>query len=370
MRRKKIVIDANSITPLYINGYLTGVGRSTMELLKALDCIKPETFDIDVCTQNFHGLKLLFLKNLKYHHLYWSNKKIFHRIGRLFQLKKLLLGYDLYHVPHNTGECENLADTIFTIHDLIVYRYPEMWGLTDKDRNEYKRIASKCRHIVTCSETSKQDIVNFWGVEPWKVTVIPWGINREVFRYREDKDYLKSKGIYGDYFFSAACNHVRKNMLLLLKAFEKYVEDGGKSQLVLLGAISKELQDYKELIETNKIVCLYNVSDSELAALYSGAKVSIVTSLYEGFCFPILESIACGTPVICSRNSCLEEVGSDVVEYLYDDTPETLTKTLSSVDDKKKYDIVKHYDFEAHLSKYTWQKCAEQYVDMYKNLLK
>lgn len=368
-RRKKILIDANSVIPYYLKGYLYGIGRSTMELLRALDKLTSDKVDIEVCTQNIHGVKIRFLEKLKYHHLYLSNKRIFKKISKLLQLKKHLFGYALYHIPHNTDECEDLSKTIFTIHDLIVYHYPEMWGLTDKEKNEFKNLANKCRHIVTCSEASKKDIVKFWEVNPEKVTVVPWGINREIFRNSKDMSFLKQKGIEEGYIFCASCNHPRKNVPYLLEGYRRYFEQGGQSQLVLLAPIKDQIKDYEDLLNSNKIKCLYGISDSELVSLYSGAKVSVVPSKYEGFCFPILESLACGTPVICSRNSCLEEVGGDVVNYIDNGNPKTLAKLLLDADKKTKQDMMDFNSVERHLSNYTWEKCAMAYIKMYENLL-
>lgn len=82
------------------------------------------------------------------------------------------------HIPHNSDYTENIAKTIFTFHDLIAYRYPAMWGVNrDDDIFDFiKYLAQNCKAIVTCSESSKKDIIDILGVSERKVTAIPWGL--------------------------------------------------------------------------------------------------------------------------------------------------------------------------------------------------
>ena len=368
---KTLLIDINSITPLFTKGFLFGVGRSTYELIKALDNLEDIPFKIILYSQNTKGIGVKNLNTkFKTMHLWFPNRPKYNKIRDFFRLRKLISGYDLYHIPHNTDKTDDIRNTIFTIHDLIVMHYPEMWGLTDKDREEFKYIAKNCKSIVTCSEASKKDIVHFWNVPEQKVKVIYWGLDREKCKPNPNDTLFKSiPGIRNGFFFCASCNHERKNTPLLLGAFRKYIEKGGKHQLVLLSPSTKDIDDYKDLIDSNQLIIVRGIDDSMLISLYRNAVASIVVSLYEGFGFPVLESLGCHTQVICARNSSLTEVGGNVVDYLEDLSVESLASKLSSYDFiDKQYRIDKN-KVERHLSKFTWDKCAKEYVKFWAQLL-
>ena len=365
MKRKRLLIDINSIISYYTLGHTYGVGRSTFELLTALKEITDIPFDIVLFSQNIKGIGAKnFSSKFKDLHFYIPRRKPFTTIVNSMKLKKAVSGYDLMHIPHNTDQWEYLDRTIYTIHDLIVYRYPEMWGLTDKERVEHKRIADKCKAIVTCSEASRQDIINFWKCDPDKVTAIPWGVNRNVFS--PDNTVINEiESLGNNFFFSASCNHPRKRTDLILSAFRIYKEQGGHAQLVLLSPSGKDIKNYADLISSGDILIVRGISDKVLVKLYTQAKASIVASLYEGFGLPVLESLACHTQVICAKNSSLIEAGRDIVDYLDELSEECLAKKMISYDDITKDNTLDIPRIEKHLSNFTWLKCAEKYIQFW-----
>lgn len=367
MSHKTLLFDVTSIVPYYLFGHATGVGRSTMELVKELNKLSRSDlpFDLILYSQNIKGIGVRNLKTpFRKLHFYVPKRKPFTNIINTFRLKEKWSRCDLMHIPHNTDKWENIHKTIYTIHDLIVYRYPEMWGLTDADRKEQKYIADNCKAIVTCSESSRQDIIHFWGCPPEKVTVIPWGVNRDVFHHDEGSiDNIN--GLGKDFFFSSSCNHPRKQPGLILQAFEKYLNEGGKAQLVLLSPSLEDIKNYQYLIDSQKLILVSGIDDTTLVRLYSQAKATILASLYEGFGLPVLESLACGTQVICAYNSSLIEAGGTVVDYLKELTPECLTDAMLKYDDISKCDTLDNDAVEAHLSNFTWKKCVDSYIDFW-----
>ena len=367
--KKKILIDVDSVIPYFTKGCVSGVGRSTLELIKALNEIGDMPFKVVLYSQNIKGIGAKSLKTkFQNLHFYIPRRKPFTNIINYLGLKHLFSQYTLMHIPHNTDKWEDVRATIYTIHDLIVYRYPEMWGLTDEERMEHNYIARHCKAIVTCSESSRQDIINFWKCDPSKVTAIPWGVNRHIFSPDlssiQDIPYLSK-----DFFFSSSCNHPRKQASLMLKAFKEYMDRGGRNQLVLLGPKESEIIPYNDLIEKKKLIIIRNISDATLVRLYSQAKATIVVSLYEGFGLPVLESLACHTQVICAKNSSLIEAGGENVDYLEKLDEECLTKKMLSYDRKAKEQTLDAEKIEKHLGEFTWEKCAKKYIDFYTKVL-
>ncbi len=366
----RILFDIDSVIPFFTRGHATGVGRSTFELVKALNELQDTSVDIVLYSQNVKGIGV---RNLHYAfkslHIYLPRRKWISRIINFFHIKRLLSGYDLMHVPHNTDDSETIGRTIYTIHDLIVYRYPEMWGLTDKERSEHKFIADNCKAIVTCSEASKEDIRKFWNCSPEKITAIPWGVNRNVFHPDmssiDEIDGCKE----GEFFFSSSSNHERKRTPLMLKAFRRYRNMGGRTKMILLSPIVKDLAGYDDMMESGELIIVRNINDTLLVKLYSHAKATIVVSLYEGFGLPVLESLACHTPVICARNSSLIEAGGDVVDFIDEPDEISLSDKMFRYDILSKKDTMDIDRVERHLENFTWEKCAKRYLEFWKQQL-
>lgn len=371
-KKKKVCIDVNSIVPFFRDGNLGGVGRSTLELVNAISLVKDEfDFDIELFSQNTKGIgsKSLNLPFKKWH-FYFPNIEIGRKLVESLHLKRLLINPDLYHIPHNTESFCELSKTIFTIHDLITYYYPQMWGLTEEIDAELKYIAQNCRAIITCSQASKQDILKFWNIPASKIHVIPWGINKSLFYPTTKLDFLISNHIdKNHYFFCASCNHPRKNLSLLLEAYSLYLEQGGNHQLVLLNPMKELLSGYENLILTNKIVICSSVTDNNLVELYTHAKASVIISLYEGFGLPVLESLACNTAVISSCNSSLMEAGGNVADFLDKVDKKALSQKMLIYDRKKKEETINKQAVENHLSQFTWEKCARETLKIYSNYL-
>lgn len=370
--RKNILFDIKTIIPVYTQGYVTGIGRSTFELLKAIHNLDLP-FDVTLFSQNTRGktAKADFPK-FKYLHFYFPDRPFFRKITDYLKLKYRLIRYDIYHLPNNTQQHPEIFDyTVYTIHDLAVCKYPEMWGVAGNYVffDELRDNLLKCKGIITCSESSRQDIVNFSGVDSSKVAVIPWGVNKEIFKPTFDDSVLEKYDIFPGFYFSSSCNHLRKNTPVLLRAYTRYIHNGGKRQLVLLNPLEKDITPYQDLIDDNKLVIMRGVSDYELAVLYSNAHCSLVISSYEGFGFPVIESLACGTQVISTNNSSLPEAGGDIVIYLNEIDDNVLYDKIVQVDGAEKQKLLDKDKLQAHLQNFTWEKCAQSYIHYYEQQL-
>ena len=370
MRKKRLLIDVNSILGYVKNGYVYGVGRTTFELLKAMDKLKDTIpFEIVLFSQNTSNITPKGLFSFRCRHLFWPNREKFNKLLYFFGLKRLWLRYDVMHIPHNVDDVlDDVSNSIFTIHDVIVLRYPEYWNLTEEKKRQLESVAQECKAIVTCSECSKQDIVHFLNVPESKVTSIPWGVNREMFYPIYDEDYLGHIGIKGLYYFTSSANHPRKNLPLLLDSYRAYLKMGGRGQLVVLNP-KEDLSNVHDLIDKGRIIVLRKISDRELAVLYTNAQCSLVLSSYEGFGLPVLESLACNTQVICARNSSLIEAGGDIVDFLDKMEVVTIAQKMLNYDNCDKASTLDAIALEQHLRQFSWEECARKYIGFYKEQL-
>lgn len=375
MKRKSILVDVNTIISYVKDGTLTGIGRTTFELLSQLDKMYDKLpFELVLYSQNTKGITPKGLFRFKTLHFFWPNRDNFKRLLYLFRLRKIISQYDLLHIPHNVDILEDVSNTILTIHDVMSYRFSDAWGsvywgmpANEKRRLEYA--AKYCKAIVTCSECSQRDIVQYLNVPESKVIVIPWGINREMFQPMYDDDYLYRIGIKGLYYFTSSANHPRKNLPLLLKSYRAYLTMGGLGQLVILNPEEEHLSSVSDLISEGKIIVLHKISDRELAILYTSAHCSLILSSYEGFGLPVLESLACGTQVLCARNSSLVEAGGDVVDYIDDMDESVIARKLLEYDESVKEAILDPIILEKHLNKFSWEVCSRKYIEFYKTQL-
>lgn len=176
-------------------------------------------------------------------------------------------------------------------------------------------MAKKSALIITGSEHSKKDIIKIWNIPDKKIEVIPYGISKLFKPVEEEKaEKIREKyRIKKNYLLYVGNFKPHKNVVTILKIFKLLPKDIKDSyEVVLCGKKDhncKEIEsEAKRLNIEGKIIFTDHVPDYELPTLYSGAKVFVFPSLYEGFGLPPLEAMACGTPVITSNTTSLPEV--------------------------------------------------------------
>jgi glycosyltransferase involved in cell wall biosynthesis len=214
---------------------------------------------------------------------------------------------------------------VVTIHDVIPLILPT-YGRS-LHTWVYMRLVSaaarRARAIITVSETSRQDIVRTLGIPADRIHVIYNAVDASLQPVADElalEGMRENHGITGDFLLYFGGFDVRKNVERVLRAF-RAARSGFQrpGQLVLAGALSHLghplYPDPRPLISQlglgKEVVVTGRVSEEEKALLYSAATAFVFPSLYEGFGIPVLESMACGTPVITSNTSSLPEVSGD-----------------------------------------------------------
>lgn len=372
---KKLLFDINSAVLRYGSNYLSGIGRTTLDLAKAISKKEKLPFEFQMFFQTIKGniSEISMLDTKKLFIPLPGNQKL-KKITAQLRIKELLTNYDLLHIPHNFDTVIHHNKTLVTIHDAMFYSYPEAFLGHDFARIHYPGLAKHCRAIVTCSESSKSDIVKYMNISPDKITVIPWGVSREIF-YPEDKqitlEVLNELQVTRPYFLMVSCDIGRKNTISLLRAYKLFLQQHPEHDLNLVWHNPPKviLDEFAKEIQAKRVRFLSNIDNNTLRSLYCGATVSFFPSKYEGFGLPILESMACGTPVVTCQNSSLAEVGGEIALYTSPDNLDELIDYMKSFEstaldlNKMKKDSLKH------IEKFTWENCADRYIDFYeKNL--
>lgn len=263
---------------------------------------------------------------------------------------------------------------VLGIHDLYYLQAPSR-SLYERGINRAVMAGvPRAREVVTLSEYSKRDIVTLCGASPEHVTAIPLAAGN---RYRpvEDErvlDTLRKKlGLAQDYvLFVGRVGDPRKNVVTLVEAYAKVRPRNAEShQLVIAGRHN----DGTELVRARiaelgleEHVLLPGVVDEEdLPALLSGASVVVYVSSFEGFGLPVLEAMACGTPVITANTTSLPEVAGDAAVTITPGNLEELCAALSALlSDGARRAVLRDRSLR-QAARFSWARTAEETLRVY-----
>ncbi len=196
---------------------------------------------------------------------------------------------------------------VVTLHDVAFYVFPKMFSKSFLAVYHFMipRILKKSRHVITVSEFSKQEIINYCGTDSNKISVVYNAVSGN-FRYVKDNKLAKHK-----YFLAVSSLNYRKNFPAVLEAFKKFEEHNSEGSLYIIGDMTNSSftsLDVDKYRADERIKFLGRVSDKDLVRYYSNAIAFIYPSLYEGFGIPPLEAQQCRCPVIASNATSLPEV--------------------------------------------------------------
>jgi len=282
----------------------------------------------------------------------------------------------VYHYPHFDSPLGmRRIPLVVTIHDLYPLVLP---GYCSPAKRAYfkfvtRQNARRARRIITISQNTKKDIVEYLKIPPEKIVVISQGHSREFCPVRDDQ-LLKCTGekyhLPKKFMLYTGNHKPHKNLGRLLQALAELPDSLRKNfPLILTGPITADTQ--KLLAQANKLKIenqvrfLCSVGNEDLPHLYNLATLVVHPSLYEGFGLAPLEAMACGTPAVCSNASAIPEVAGQVCRlfdpYSVEDIAATITAALENDIDNPE----KRQECLTHAANFTWEKCAHQTYKVY-----
>ena len=286
---------------------------------------------------------------------------------------------DLYHCPDFVLPPLRRARGILTVHDLAFLMRPDC---ADHRLRAYleevvPRSVRRADFIIADSENTRNDLVVLLGVNPSQVAVVPGGVEERFKRVTDADELQRAREALGigehPFVLSVGVIEPRKNLNRLMDAFRSVKARGNVPadlKLVLAGGKGWLYDDifehHAESPLRDDILLPGFVSDDVLPAIYSAAEVLAFPSLYEGFGLPILEAMACGTPVVASRASCLPEVADGAALMVDPNSVEGLASALENVllDGDLRADLVDQG--LARAAEYTWTRAARQLLEVYR----
>jgi glycosyltransferase involved in cell wall biosynthesis len=281
---------------------------------------------------------------------------------------------DLYHFPNFTIPPLRRGRAIVTIHDMSFMRFPDF---AESKNLQYlsRTIGStvdRADAIITISEFSRSELAAFFPAAAAKAHAIPLGLQDGFARPPDDRiaSVLRELKLTRPYMLNVGTIEPRKNQAFLVDVFEKLTRFDG--ELVIAGMPGWKSDPVMARIRrspiADRIRLLHFVEDTSLPSLYAAAELFVFPSHYEGFGFPPLEAMACGTAVVSSRGGSLPEVLGDAVLMLPDFDAERWSHEIDALltDSARRRDLADRGT--RHAAQYTWRRTAEQTLALYREV--
>ena len=265
--------------------------------------------------------------------------------------------------------------TIVTVYDLSFVHFPENFPALQRFylHSQTARSIKQARRVITISEASRQDLHHFFAVPLEKISVVLPGVGAHFLPLSEEQVavFQEKHGLSRKFILHVGTLQPRKNILTLLKALARL--KGQTVDLVLAGAKGWQ---YDEIFNQVKSLGLENrvhftgyVPDEELPFWYNAATALVFPSVYEGFGMPVVEAMACGTPVIAARSSSLPEAGGEAALYFDPQDAETLAQQLADIlNDEILADRMRQSGFK-QARKFSWKRAGIETSQVYARTL-
>lgn len=289
------------------------------------------------------------------------------------------------HLLHSLAFVSPMAwrgPTVVTIYDLSFLLYPERFNRANR---LYLAImtrisAQRARRVVAISQSTKADVIHLLGVPSGRIVVIPPSLEPQ-FRPQDSAlvaEFRQRRGLPEHFILNLGTLEPRKNLTTLLKAYtvlKRRAANSAKHQpfLVLAGGKGWGYQQIFRAIEelglVQDILLPGFIPFSELPLWYAAADLFVYPSLYEGFGLPVLEALACGTPVVCSRASSLPEAAGDAASLVDPQDATALAEAMERLlqDERLRSDL--REKGLAHAARFSQKEMGQRMIQVYEEAL-
>ena len=370
-RHSTITID---YTPAHEQG--GGIGRYVRELVAAL-ARQPADFNYRLFVAGAGQLPTSPGTNF-----IWKQTRLHPKtLARLWQRARIPLpvgiftgAVDLYHATDFVLPPTS-ARSLLTVHDLSFVRVPETASPRLKAYLDVvvPRSVRRANHILADSQATKDDLIALYDTPPEKITVLLSGVDARFHRVDDPSIRQKYKIGTRPYIFSVGTIQPRKNYARLIHALAALRSRGNDLDLVIAGGRGW-LEDpiyaaIRDVHVEDHVHFIGFADDADLPALYTAATITALPSLYEGFGIPVLESMACGTPVLTSNVSSLPEVAGDAALTVDPTDLDVIVASLQRLIDDTALRSSLIAKGLSRAQTFTWDRSAQQLRQIYAQLL-
>jgi glycosyltransferase involved in cell wall biosynthesis len=257
------------------------------------------------------------------------------RLGLELPLRSFGQRLDVLHMTY-AAPIWSAAPLVLTVHDICYATNPEWFSERDLRvlRANVPRSIRMAAHVVTDSQSARNQIIETYGVPESKITSIPIGPGPGGLPIGEDEARAELKALGLDasrpYLLAVGNLQPRKNLVRLLESFKAILAHGHDVELVIVGPRRYRADDAVEAAGAvaERVHFTGYVTDRQLAACYRSSTLFVFPSLYEGFGLPALEAMAQGVPIACSSAGSLPEVCGDSALYFDPRSVEEMTAAI------------------------------------------
>jgi glycosyltransferase involved in cell wall biosynthesis len=288
---------------------------------------------------------------------------------------------DLYHGLSNElpiGIRKTGIPCVVSIHDLIFRYYPEHYSRVDRAiyNGKCKYACENAHRIVAVSETTKRDIIAAYNIPDYKVKVIHHACHEKFYELCSAETIKNVRTKYHlpeEYILYVGTMNERKNLLSLVKAMH-LLPTAIEVPLVAVGPVTPYVKTVENFVASKKmsdrVFLRHDIEDEDMPAIYQGATVFCMPSLYEGFALPILEALASGTPVLAGNRSSLPEVGGPGSMYVDPEKPEAIAEGLEKMLDGEGIRLPMSRLGKDYAQRFQGKVVSASLVELYDELLK
>jgi len=292
---------------------------------------------------------------------------------------------DLIHYPYfdlffHTLPVKSKMNRVVTIHDVIPLIFPEHFpiGIKGNINLFLQKMALKNVQAIICdSKTSKEDIASKLSIPREKIHVVYLASGKNFHKIKDKAKLLyisKKHKLPKNFVLYVGDVNWSKNIPNLLRSIRK----SGQNLVIVGKAVAdnniNETREINKLIKKlnieEKIVKTGFIEEGNLAAIYNLATLTILPSYYEGFGLPVLESMACGTPVVCANVASLAEIGKGAAIFC---DPTNVNDISYKIQSYLNLSLSQKEELSQkvlkHASKFSWQKVAKETIDVYRSAM-
>lgn len=375
--RPKVILDAGPAVH-----QAAGLGRYATELAAALWRGESNRTDLSLFYNDHSGHRLPAVledapaARVPMGQYRWRLSALASQAFRIPNLQRHLPPGDIYHATEHLLP-RMARHTVLTVHDLIFRHLPETHTLRNRAflNTAMPMFTRRADAIIAVSEQTKRDVVATYGVPETRITVIPEGIDQDLFQPACTASDLSRdlRQRHGDYLLMVGTLEPRKNHAAAAHALSILNQRGRSLNLVVVGGSGWKFSPFHALVQELNLEARVHfagrVPDAELPAYYTNARVLLQPSLYEGFGFPILEAMACATPVVSSNRSSLPELAGDCALLVDPTKPDAIANAVEQILDQPRLRSEMIRGGRKRAAAFTWTETARRTADLYLSLL-
>ena len=293
------------------------------------------------------------------------------------QVQRSLSTFDVVHYPASIGPLDGGRNVVVTVHDCIFMRHPDWfrWERAEYYRWAGCRSARRAARVIADSEATAHDLRELIGVPDSRIDVVPLGVGGQ-FRPSSGDAVAAVRARYKlpeSYFLFVGTLEPRKNLAAVVRAWDRAAEEI-EEDLVIAGRTGWKTEEMLAAIRQarhrDRVHLPGFIEQEDLAPAISAARAFVWPSLFEGFGLPVLEAMACGTPVLTSTTSSLPEVAGEAALLVDPESDEAITEGMKRLSQDEVLRARLSAAGLQRAAEFTWERTAEMTLKVYERVVR